>query len=319
MSFIIKRCITALFTMFLVSLLCFLVFSVIRGDPASLLGGISIRSDQLEALREEMGLNKHVFVRYVTWLSDFLRGNPGYSFSFRGEAIADMIAERLPVSLFLALFSLLFVLLIALPVSLVSVKREGALLDRLVNIFTAAGISTPGFFLGLLFMFFFGFAFHLFVPGVYVSYKENFFKFISCLFFPSLAIAVPSSAVLIKFLRTSLFAELKSDYVRTARSKGASRFYILRRHVLKNAVVPAITVFAMITAEVLSGSIVIEQVFSIPGIGRLLIAAVSSRDYPLIQALIVYIAFMVIAANTIADIAIMMIDPRIHLSREAVS
>ncbi len=148
MSFIIKRCITALFTMFLVSLLCFLAFSVIRGDPASLLGGISIRPEQLETLREELDLNQNVFVRYGNWLFDFLRGNPGHSFSFRGEAIVDMIAERLPVSLFLALFSLLFVLLIALPVSLLSVKREGALLDRLVNIFTAAGISMPGFFLG---------------------------------------------------------------------------------------------------------------------------------------------------------------------------
>ncbi len=318
MSFIFKRCVIAVFTMFLVSLLCFLIFSVIRGDPAGLLGGIWVSPDQLETLREEMGLNRNVFVRYFDWLADFIRGNPGNSFFFRSEAISDMISERLPVSLSLAFLSFFFIFLIALPVSLLTVKREGSLADRIVNFLTAASISTPGFFLGLIFIFLFGFTFHFFIPGEYTDYSESFFKFIGCLFFPALAIAVPSSAVLIKFLRGSIYSEFKSDYVRTARSKGASRFYILRRHVLKNAVIPAITVSAMIITEVLSGSIVIEQVFSIPGIGRLLITAISSRDYPLIQALMVYIAFIVIAVNTLADIVIMIIDPRIRLSKEHV-
>jgi ABC-type dipeptide/oligopeptide/nickel transport system permease component len=304
--------------MFLVSLLCFLVFSVIRGDPASLLGGIWTSPEQLETLREELGLNQNVFVRYINWLGDFVSGNPGNSISFHGESIRDMIAERFPVSLFLALFSLVFVLLIAVPVSLFTVKREGSFLDRAVNFFTAAGISMPGFFLGMLFIFLFGFTFHVFIPGEYISYNEDFFAFIKSLLFPSLAIAIPSSAALIKFLRASIFSEFQNDYVRTARSKGAGRFYILHRHVLKNAAISAVTIFAMIIAEVLSGSIIIEQVFSIPGIGRLLIAAISSRDYPLIQVLMVYIAFVVIMANTLADIVIMALDPRIRLSREAV-
>jgi ABC-type dipeptide/oligopeptide/nickel transport system permease component len=165
-------------------------------------------------------------------------------------------------------------------------------------------------------MFIFGFTFHFFVPGEYINYRESFFRFVSYLLFPSLAIAIPSSAVLIKFLRASIFTELKNDYVRTARSKGAARFYILRHHVLKNALIPSITISAIIIAEVLSGSIIIEQVFSIPGIGRLLIAAISSRDYPLIQALIVYIAFIVIAVNTAADIIIMTFDPRIRVYKE---
>jgi ABC-type dipeptide/oligopeptide/nickel transport system permease component len=303
--------------MFLVSVLCFLVFSVIRGDPASLLGGLSVTQEQLEILREDMGLNQNVFVRYGNWLADFIKGNPGNSFFFQGEAISDLIAERLPVSFSLAILSLFFVLLIAMIVSLFSVKQEGGILDRVINFFTAAAISVPGFFLGLIFIFIFGFTFHFFIPGEYISYEENIFAFLRCLFFPSLAIAIPSSAVLVKFLRASIFSEWKNDYVRTARSKGARRFYILRRHVFKNAIIPSITITAMIIAEVLSGSIIIEQVFSFPGIGRLLIAAISSRDYPLIQALMVYIAFIVIAVNTFADIVIMILDPRIRLSKEA--
>jgi ABC-type dipeptide/oligopeptide/nickel transport system permease component len=131
-----------------------------------------------------------------------------------------------------------------------------------------------------------------------------------------LAIAIPNSAMLIKFLRGSILAEFKSDYVRTARSKGAGWLYILRRHVFKNACLPAVTMLGMIIAEVFSGSIIIEQVFTIPGIGRLLITAISSRDYPLIQALMVYIAFLAVAANTLADIIIMIVDPRIKQTRK---
>ena len=298
--------------MFLVSVFCFLIFSVIRGDPASFLAGIDAGSGQLEALRENIGLNGNIVIRYFDWLSRMLKGDPGNSLFFRGESISAMIVQRLPASFSLALFSLFWVVAISVPVSLLTVKREGNCLDRIINILTAAGISSPGFFLGLLFIFFFGFIFKLFIPGRYIDYNASFSGFLGCLFFPSLAIAIPNAAVMIKFLRGSLFHELQSDYVRAARSKGAPRLYILRVHVLKNACVPAITVFGMIIADVFAGSIVIEQVFSIPGIGRLLIAAISSRDYPLIQALMVYIAFLVVTANTLADIAIMIIDPRIR-------
>jgi ABC-type dipeptide/oligopeptide/nickel transport systems, permease components len=301
--------------MFLVSFFCFLAFSVIRGDAASIIGGTSISPEQLSQLREEMGLNRNVFSRYFDWLFNFLSGNPGNSLRYRGEAISVMITGRLPVSFSLAVLSLFFILLIAVPFSLFTVRRETDFSDRFVNFLTAAGISTPGFFLGLLFIFIFGYILKLFIPGQYIDYRENFSGFLGCLFFPALAIAVPNAAVMTKFLRGSLFQELKSDYVRTAKSKGAGQIYILYRHVLKNAVIPTITIFGMIIAEVLSGSIVIEQVFSIPGIGRLLITAITSRDYPLIQALMVYIAFIVVAANTIADIIIMIIDPRIRTAK----
>ncbi|MDR2700866.1 MAG: ABC transporter permease [Spirochaetaceae bacterium] len=316
MNFIFRRIVIALITVFLVSIFCFLAFSVIRGDPASFLAGINASQEQLSALREEMGLNRNVVTRYLEWLSGFLSGRTGVSFSFRGEAISSLVAQRLPVTVTLALLSLFFVLLISVPVSLLTVNREGSILDGIVNFFTAAGLSTPGFFMGLLFIFIFGFGLKLFIPGEYIDYSENLFGFIRCLCFPALAIALPNAAILVNFLRGSLFQELRSDYVITARSKGADGLYILRRHVLKNALLPAVTIFAMIIAEVFSGSIVIEQVFTIPGIGRLLIAAISSRDYPLIQSLMVYIAFIIVAANTLADIAIMIIDPRIREARD---
>jgi len=316
LNFLLRRIIIAIFTVFLVSILCFLCFSVIKGDPASYLAGIDSSSEHVAALREEMGLNKNIFIRYFDWLSGFISGNLGNSYSFRGESISALIAQRFPVTISLALLSLFLIIIIAVPVSLFTVKQEGSVTDNIVNFFTAAGISTPSFFLGLLFIFIFGFSINLFIPGEYIDYKDSFTGFIGYLFFPALSIAIPNAAMLIKFLRGSLFSELKNDYVRTAKSKGLSRVIILRRHVLKNAILPSVTILAMIIAEVFSGSIIIEQVFTIPGTGRLLIAAISSRDYPLIQTLMVYTAFLVVAANTLADIVNMIIDPRIRVSRD---
>jgi ABC-type dipeptide/oligopeptide/nickel transport system permease component len=317
LHFVLKRIVLALLTLFLVSGFSFLAFSVIRGDPASLILGTEASAEQLAALREEMGLNRSPVERYFRWLGNFLSGNLGNSVRFRGESISAMIAVRLPVTAALAALSLFFMALVAVPVSLCSVRREGGVLDKLVNTVTAIGISVPGFFLGVIFIWIFGVSLRLFSPGVYVDYREDVIRFTGCLFFPALAIAIPNAAILIKFLRSSLFRELGGDYVRTARGKGASPALALRRHALRNALVPAITVLGMIAAETFSGSIIIEQVFTIPGIGRLLIAAIGSRDYPLIQTLVVYIAFIVVFANLLADIAIQIIDPRIRLEKAA--
>jgi ABC-type dipeptide/oligopeptide/nickel transport system permease component len=314
LSYLLRRCVIALITLFFVSILCFGAFSVIHGDPASLAAGTEATGEQLETIRENMGLNRPLIIRYFDWLLNLLCGNLGNSLRFQRESISSLIAQRLPVSLSLALLSLFFIFIISLTVSLLTVKKEGDFFDRIVNFLTAAGISVPGFYLGLLFIFIFGYFLRIFTPGEYIDFKEDITGFFLCLVFPSFAIAIPNSAVLIKFLRSSLFQELQKDYVRTAKSKGLKSFYILRRHVLKNALIPAVTVFGMIIAEVFSGSIIIEQVFSVPGIGRLLITSINSRDYPLIQSLMIYIAFIVVIANTISDIIIMMIDPRIRIS-----
>jgi ABC-type dipeptide/oligopeptide/nickel transport system permease component len=316
MYFIARRLALTLVTLFLVSVICFLAFSVIRGDPASLILGTDASAEQVAALREEMGLNRSLPERYMVWLGNFLTGNLGNSVRFRGESISGMIRERLPVTFSLALLSLFFILAVSFPAALFSVRKEGGFTDRLMNVFTAINISVPGFFLGVLFIWIFGIGLRFFSPGAYVDYRENFPAFAAYLVFPALAIALPNAAILVKFLRASLFREQRSDYVRTARGKGASRRFVLYRHVLRNAVIPALAILGMIAAEVFSGSIVIEQVFTIPGIGRLLIMSITSRDYPLIQTLVVYIAFVVIIANTLVDMAIQIIDPRIRLEAE---
>jgi ABC-type dipeptide/oligopeptide/nickel transport system permease component len=313
MYFIARRLAAALITLILVSILSFLAFQVIRGDPASLILGTEATESRIAALREELGLNRSLPARYFAWLGGLFTGSLGNSVRFRGEPIAGLIRERLPVTACLAALSLAFILILSFPAALIPVKKEGGLLDRAVNILTAVNISFPVFFLAVIFIWVFGVLLKLFVPGAYVSPAASLGGFFACLIFPALAIAVPNAAILVKFLRAAILQQLRLDYVRTARGKGASPRRVLYGHVLKNALIPAVTLLGMITADVFAGSIIIEQVFGIPGVGRLLIAAIGSRDYPMIQTLVVYIAAVVILANTLVDVAIQIIDPRIKV------
>ena len=316
MGFIGKRLAITVLTLFLVSIFTFGAFRLIPGDAALISLGTEASEEQIAVLRSDLGLDKGLPEQYFSWLVNFLTGNLGNSARFRGASVSGIIQSRLPVTFSLAFLSFLLIILIAVPVSVFSVKKENSLTDRIVTTLTALNISMPGFFLGILFIWIFGVLLKFFVPGAYVSYGENPAAFFGYLFFPALAIAMPNAALVVKFLRSSIFREFRSDYVRTARSKGGSHFRILRRHVLKNASLPAITLLGMIAGEILSGSIVIEQVFGIPGIGRLLIASINARDYPLIQTIIIYIASAVIVANTLADIVLQIVDPRIRLSEK---
>jgi ABC-type dipeptide/oligopeptide/nickel transport system permease component len=314
MKFIFKRLIITVITLFLVSLMTFAAFNIIPGDPATLILGLEASADQVRILREEMGLDKGLGERYFTWLKGFFTGKLGNSVRFRGAPIGEIIAERFPITISLASLALAFTIVIAVGVSLLSAKKENSPVDRVVSTLTTITIALPGFFLGVLFSWFFGIILKFFSPGAYVPYEENPAGFIRYLVFPALAIALPNAAVVTKFLRAGIFHELRSAYLRTAYSKGASTDLALRRHVLKNALIPAITLLGMIIGDLFSGSIVIEQVFTIPGIGRLLITSITSRDFTLVQTLVVYIAAIVVAANTLVDIAIQTIDPRIRIS-----
>lgn len=317
MNFIGKRLTITFLTLVMVSMLTFGIFRIIPGDAALLSLGLEASQSQIDAFRAEMGLDKPFPAQYFSWLKGFLTGQLGNSVRFRGVSVSQIILERLPVTAALAGLSFLFIILISIPFSFLSVKREYSFLDRLVNSITALNISMPGFFLGILFIWLFGLVLRWFSPGAYIGYRENGAAFIAYLVFPALAIAMPNAALVVKFLRSSIFREFHSDYVRTARSKGGDFSRILSRHVLKNASLPVITILGMIAGEIFSGSIVIEQVFGIPGIGRLLIASIMARDYPMIETLMIYIAFAVILANTLADIALEVIDPRVRLTEKA--
>lgn len=185
--------------------------------------------------------------------------------------------------------------------------------DRIITVVNQIIMAVPPFFAGILITFVFGMIFRLFTPGGYVSYQINIGKFVGYLFFPSLAIALPKAAMAVKLLRSSVISEMKLDYVRTAYSRGNSKRSVLYRHVLKNAMIPVITFLGMALSDMIAGSIIIEQVFGIPGLGRILLTSISNRDYPVVMAVIVCIAALVLVVNMVVDVIYGLVDPRISV------
>ncbi|QHQ59861.1 ABC transporter permease subunit [Anaerocolumna sedimenticola] len=311
MKYIIQKFTALILTLLLVSFFTFIAFQVIPGDSAVASLGTSATKEAIEALREELGLNKNIFVRYVSWLGNALQGDFGTSSQF-GMPVSNLIKDRMPVTLWLAVLSIIFILILSIPLGIESAKKEGGLSDRLITLLTHTAMAIPPFFLGIIITLLFGLVLKWFTPGKYVGFKENFGQFIGYLIYPAIAIAIPKIAMVVKFLRSSLIRQLKMDYVRTARSKGNQENVILYRHVLKNAFIPVITFIAMVIADVLAGSIIIEQVFGLPGMGRMLVTAISNRDFSVVQAIVLYIAAVVILINFIVDILYQRIDPRVR-------
>jgi peptide/nickel transport system permease protein len=312
MNYYLKKLITFFVTLFVVSVLTFLAFNLLPGDPAQLILGTEATPASLAELHTRLGLDQSLPVRYAKWLGGILWGNMGESLQY-SRPVRELIGSRLPVTASLAGLSLLLIFAVSIPLGVFSAQKSGTFLGRVLDTATLAGISLPSFFVGVVFIWVFGILLRWFTPGGYVDYRTDFPGFLQYLIFPACAIALPNVATAAKFLRASIAAEMDSDYVRTARSKGCKSSVILYRHVLKNAAIPAITLFGMMVAEVFSGSIIIEQVFSLPGIGRLLVSSISSRDFPLIESLVVYIAALVVAANFLADMLLQAADPRIRV------
>lgn len=312
MKYILKKLLTLVVTLFLVSIIAFFVFEIIPGDSVTSMLGTEITPERAEALREELGYNDPVLVRYFRWLGNFVTGNMGTSIKYN-MPVSEILADKLPVTLCLGIMSLIMIIFVSLPLGVFLAWREHKGKGMVIEYVNQIIMSVPSFFLGILLIIVFGLGLKMFMPGAYVSYEENPAGFISYLIPAACAIAVPKIAMVIKFTKTSMAEQLDADYVRTARSKGVSTGRILIHHVFRNGLMPVVTFLGMIIAEVLAGSIIVEQVFNIPGIGRILVGAVGNRDYPIVQAIIVYIAVVVIVVNCIVDIVYKYIDPRVSV------
>ena len=225
--------------------------------------------------------------------------------------VKELIGDKLPVTLYLAVLSFFLIVLVSIPLGVFWAKSRSHFLDATLGVLTQGVMAIPSFFLGILVTYLFGIVLKWFAPGGYVSYRDDMKGFLAYLIYPALSVALPKIAMTARFLRNSMLTEMKSDYVRTAYSKGCTRRRMMYGHVLKNAMMPVITFLGMMVAEILAGSIVIEQVFGLPGIGRLLISSVSTRDFPVVEILILYITFIVIIVYFIVDLLYRVIDPRI--------
>lgn len=312
MKYMIKKLTTLIITLLLVSMVTFVAFSVIPGDAAIAKLGTDATPERIEALREEMGLNDPIPERYVNWLKDAVRGDFGDSYQYAGITVSELLSQRLPVTIMLAVLSLLIIVIISIPIGIIAARKEGTIIDVFINLFTQVTMAVPGFFLGMLVTYIFGITLKIFQPGNFVMPQDNFWGCLKYLIFPAISIAIPKIAMVVKFLRNSVLSEVKKDYVRTAYSKGNRTKKVLYIHVLQNALIPVITFVAIVAAEVLAGGIVVEQVFSVNGMGRLLVTAISNRDFPVVQAVVLYITALVIVINFVVDMLYQLVDPRVR-------
>ena len=324
MRYIIKRLGVLIVTLFAISALSFIAFQLIPGDPVTKMLGTEATPERVAELREALGLDRAVYVRYIEWLSGFLTGNFGISYSY-SIPVKELLGDKLVTTATLTAMAFVFVIIISIPAGFFlarfsDIRGSGApaALGRgamtLATALNQVIMSIPPFFTGIIFTYIFGLVLRLFTPGAFAPYSGGAGRFLSFLIFPALAIALPRSAMTIKMLRGSIRSEMESDYVRTAYSRGGNRLYVLIKHVARNAMIPVVTFLAMTLADIAVGSIIIEQVFAIPGTGRLLLLSISNRDYPVVQAIVVIIASLVVAVNFLADLAYQYIDPRIRLS-----
>lgn len=312
MKYIIKKITGLIITLLIVSILAFFAFEVIPGDPARTILGTEATESKVQALREEMGLNRPLTERYVQWGKDFLTGDMGISYFYQ-ISVREMIGDKLPITVAMTVLAFCFTLLLSVPVSILSVRYENHFFDRMFLILNQVTMSIPPFFIGIIFTVIFGLVFRWFTPGGYVSYTESMSGFLSYLILPSLAIALPRAAMTTKMLRNSLIAEMHQDYVRTAYSRGNSPWRVLLCHAFRNGIVPVVTFLGMAVADMIANSIVVEHVFGIPGIGRTLIGSISKRDYPVVEAIIVLIAVVTLVMNTLVDLLYHRLDKRIEV------
>ncbi|WP_313471246.1 ABC transporter permease [Lysinibacillus sp.] len=312
MMYILRRIILLITTILLVSIITFGVFQILPGDPVRTMLGTEADSTQIENLRSELGLDRPLYEQYVDWMKGLLTGQLGDSIRF-SMPVKELLFDRLPVTMSLAGLTLIIVLIISLPLGMFAARRQNKLSDVSLSTVTQIGMAVPSFWLGMMLILYIGLQFSFFKISGYIPWTQSVAGALSTLILPALTIAIPQIAVNFRYVRTAILEQVQLDYVRTIRSKGMSEQNVMYKHVLKNSMIPILTVFGLIMAEVVAGTIIVEQVFSLPGIGQLLITAISNRDFPLVQGIVMYITVAVVMINFIVDVLYSVLDPRIRL------
>ena len=309
--FLAKRVTTLVITLMLTTVVIFVVLEILPGDPASIILGINAEADTLAALRAEMGLDRPVLVRYFSWVTDLAQGNLGVSHTY-DVPVSELIIARITVSLPLTLFAIILTTVIAIPLGIIAASRQNKPADFFVMGFSQLGIAIPNFWFALLLILLFSIALRWLPAGGFAGWESGFWPAMSSLILPAIALGLPQSAILARVTRSSLLEVLKEDFIRTARAKGVSQRRALWRHALRNALIPVVTIMGMQISVLLAGAIIIENVFYLPGLGRLIFQAISQRDLIVVKNLVVFLAATVIFINFVVDILYAVIDPRLR-------
>lgn len=313
-AFIARRLLGLIPLLLLISFAVFALVLAIPGDPArSIAGGIDANEARVEEIRDELGLDDPMIVQYGNWVGDLVTGDLGTSL-FSGRTVTSELQQRFPVTLSLALGAIIFAALIGIPLGMLAGTRPGSLLDRALGVGTSFGIALPDFFLGTALVVLLAVEANLLPAIGYVPFGESPVEWFRHLLIPWIALGVSAAATLARQVRGAMIEVLEQDYIRTARAKGLAEKRVIGRHALKNALTPALTVVGVQFAYLLGGTFIIESIFSLPGIGTYMLGAITSKDLPVIQGVVLLVAVIFVFTNLVVDVLYGVLNPKVRVS-----
>jgi len=307
----LSRLLSLTVSLIVASAVIFFVLEVIPGDPASYMLGLNAAEDTVAALRQELGLNASIGIRYLTWITGMASGDFGISYTYR-TPVSDLISERLVVSLPLTLYALVLSTLIAFTAGILAASRRGSAVDVGVMGVTQIGVSVPNFWFAMMLVVLFAVTLRWFSAGGFVGWEAGFWPAMKSLTLPAIALALPQASILARVMRSSLLDTLDEDFIRTARAKGLSRGQALWRHALPNAMIPVLTIIGLQFSYLIAGAVIIENVFFLPGLGRLIFQGITQRDLIVVESVVMILVFSVIFVTFLVDLAYAWVDPRLR-------
>ncbi|ARP94366.1 ABC transporter permease [Bordetella genomosp. 13] len=308
---ILRRVVVAIPTLVLVSMLVFMLQKILPGDPVLTLAGEERDPAVLDYLRDKYRLNDPLPVQYGAWISQVLQGDLGKSMR-TDVPVLSLIAQKLPVTLQLSVMAMFFAVIIGIPMGIIAAVRKGTALEMGANVAALSGMSIPNFWLGIILIMLVSVQWQLLPASGYVPPSEDLWLSLKTLLMPSLVLSTAIAAYLMRHTRSAMLEALSADYVRTARAKGASPRAVVLRHALRNALMPIVTLVTLLFGELLAGAVLTEQVFTIPGFGKLIVDAVFNRDYAVVQGVVLCVAVGFIVMNLLADILYILVNPRLR-------
>jgi peptide/nickel transport system permease protein len=311
LGIIVRRLLSALPILLIVSLITFGMIHLIPGDPAAAIAGLSATPEQINNIRHDLGLDQPLFAQLVRWYVNLLHGDLGRSLLL-GQPVTEATLFRLPITLELSAYALLITLSIGLISGVLASLRQNTWIDQAAMIVAMFGISVPNFYLGLLMIIFFGVELHWFPTGGYIALTADPLGWLATSTMPAVSLALLLAGLLARITRSTMLEVLRQDYIRTARAKGLPRRLVVVKHAMSNAMIPIVTVVGIIVSLLISGSVVTETLFSIPGIGQLLTQAVLNRDYPMVQGGLLIVTVILVLVNISVDVCYALLDPRVR-------
>ena len=311
LHFAFTRLISLSLSLIAASVVIFSVIEIIPGDPASFMLGINAQPDTIAALREQLGLNSSLLSRYFSWVFGMLTGDFGISYTYR-VPVSELILARVWISLPLAIYALVISTLIAFPVGLIAAANRGKPIDLAIMGTTQLGVAIPNFWFAMILVLIFSINLRWFSAGGFPGWDEGLLISIKSLTLPAIALALPQASILARIMRSSILDTLDQDYIRTARAKGLNRRQAIWRHALKNAMIPVLTIIGMQFSFLMAGAIIIENVFFLPGLGRLIFQGITQRDLVVVESVVMLLVFAVITVTFIVDLTYAAVDPRLR-------